>query len=52
MSAYTNIQKSYHYVLNKFYIMMKNYEQSVQINRNPSWTCIPDHLYRILTIGS
>ena len=24
--------------------MMKNYHQSVEINHNPNWTYIPDHL--------
>ena len=32
--------------------MMKNYDQSVEINHNPNWPYIPDHLYRILIIGS
>ena len=31
--------------------MMKNYDQSVEINHNPNWPCIPDHPYRILIIG-
>ena len=31
--------------------MMKNYDQSVEINHNPNWHYIPDHLYRILIIG-
>ena len=31
--------------------MMKNYDQSVQINHNPNWPYIPDNLYRILIIG-
>ena len=31
--------------------MMKNYDQSVEINRNPKWSYIPDHAYRILIIG-
>ena len=31
--------------------MMKNYDQSVDINHNPNWLYIPDHLYRILIIG-
>ena len=31
---------------------MKNYDQSVEINHNPKWLYIPDHLYRILIIGS
>ena len=32
--------------------MIQNYYQSVEINDNPNWTYIPDHPYRILTIGS
>ena len=32
--------------------MMKNYDQSVEINRNPNWPYILDHLYRILIIGN
>ena len=31
--------------------MMKNYDKSVEINRNPNWTYIPDHPYGILIIG-
>ena len=31
--------------------MMKNYDQSVEINYNPSWPYIPDHPYRMLIIG-
>ena len=31
--------------------MMKNFDQSVEINYNPSWPYIPDHPYRILIIG-
>ena len=30
--------------------MMKNYDQSVEINHNPNWPFIPDHPYRILII--
>ena len=30
--------------------MMKHYDQSVEINHNPNWPCIPKHLYRILFI--
>ena len=29
---------------------MKNYDQWVEINNNPNWPYIPDHLYRILII--
>ena len=32
--------------------MMKNYDQSVEINHNPNWPYILDHLYRILIIGN
>ena len=32
--------------------MMKNYDQSVEINHNTNWLYIPEHLYRILIIGS
>ena len=38
------------YLLNVI-TMMKNYDQSVEINHNPNWFCIPDHSYRILIIG-
>ena len=31
--------------------MMKNHEQSVEINHNPNWPYIPDHSYRIMIIG-
>ena len=31
--------------------MMKNYDQSVEINHNPNWANIPCHTYRILIIG-
>ena len=31
--------------------MMKNYDQSIEINCNPNWPYISDHLYRILIIG-
>ena len=31
--------------------MMKNYDQSVEINHNLNWPYIPDHPYRILIIG-
>ena len=32
--------------------MMKNFDQSVEINHNPNRPYIPDHPYRILIIGS
>ena len=31
--------------------MIKNYNQSVEINHNLNWHYIPDHHYRILIIG-
>ena len=31
--------------------MMKNFEESVEINHNPNWPNIPDYPYRILLIG-
>ena len=31
--------------------MMKNYDQSVEINHNPNWCYIPDLSYGILIIG-
>ena len=31
--------------------MMKNYDQSLEINHNQNWPYIPDHPYRILIIG-
>ena len=31
--------------------MMKNYDQSVEINHNSNWPYVPDHPYRILIIG-
>ena len=30
---------------------MRNYDKSVKINDNPSWSYIPDHPNRILIIG-
>ena len=30
--------------------MMKNYDQSVEINHNPNWHYIPDHSYKILIV--
>ena len=33
-------------------MMMKNYDQLVEINHNPNWPYILDHLYRILIIGN
>ena len=31
--------------------MMKNYDESAEINHNPNWPSIPSHPYRILVIG-
>ena len=31
--------------------MKKNYNESVEINHNPNWPYISDHLFGILTIG-
>ena len=31
-------------------MMVKNYEEPVQINHNPNWPYIFDHLYRILKL--
>ena len=31
--------------------MLKNYDQAVEMNRQPNWPYIPDHLYRILIIA-
>ena len=31
--------------------MIRNYGESVEINRKPNWPYIPDHPYRILIIG-
>ena len=35
----------------KVITIMKNYNQSVEINHNLNWPYIPDHPYRILIIG-
>ena len=35
----------------KIITVMKNYDKSVEINHDPNWPYIPDHLYRILIIG-
>ena len=56
---YNNLWNIQHYVYNKnkiFYQikvikMMKNYDQSVEINHNPNRPYIPDHIFRILIIG-
>ena len=32
-------------------MMMKNYDESIEINHNPNWSYILDHTYRILIIG-
>ena len=31
--------------------MMKNYNESVEINHNSNWLYVPDHLDKILIIG-
>ena len=31
--------------------MIKNYDQSVEINHVSNWPYIPDHPYRILIVG-
>ena len=31
--------------------MIKNYNESVEINHDPNWSHIPDHPYRTLIIG-
>ena len=31
--------------------MIKNFDQSVEINHNPNWPYISEHSYRILIIG-
>ena len=30
--------------------MMRNYNQSVEVNHNPNWHYISDHLYKVLII--
>ena len=30
---------------------MKSFDESIKINHNPNWPYIPNHPYRILTIG-
>ena len=32
-------------------MMMKNYDESIQINHNPIWPYILDHPFRVLIIG-
>ena len=41
-----------HYILNKLLMMIKNYNQSVEIIYNPNWPYISDHPYRILITGA
>ena len=31
--------------------MIKNFDESMEINHNPNWPYITDHCYRILIIG-
>ena len=33
-------------------MLVKNYDQSIQVNHNPNWPYIPDHPYRILISDS
>ena len=33
-------------------MMMKNYDKSIEIDHNPNWPYIPNHIYRILINGS
>ena len=35
----------------KVITMMKNYNESVEINHNSNWLYVPDHLDKILIIG-
>ena len=35
----------------KVITMMKNYDESVEVNHNTNWPYIPDHPYWILIIG-
>ena len=35
----------------KIITVMKNYDESVEIDHDPNWPYIPNHLYRILIIG-
>ena len=37
---------------NKFLMMMKSYDESVEINRNANWPYILDNPYRTLIISS
>ena len=32
-------------------MMMKNYDETIEINHNQNWPYIPDYSYRILIIG-
>ena len=32
-------------------MIIKNYDESVEIKQNPNFSYIPDHCYRILIIG-
>ena len=31
--------------------MIKSYDESIKINRNPNWSYIPHHPYRVIFIG-
>ena len=35
----------------KVIVLMKNHEQSVEVNHNLKWSYIPDNPYKILIIG-
>ena len=37
--------------LRTMWIVMKNYDEPVEINHDPIWLYIPDHPHRILIIG-
>ena len=45
------LQEEQNFYQIKVITMMKSYDQSVEINHNPSRPCFPDHLFRILIIG-
>ena len=32
-------------------MIIKNYDESIEIDHNPNWLYIPDHPYRILIIS-
>ena len=49
--AYTKQQKFLLLCFEQFCMMMKNYNQSVEINHNPNWPYVLDHHFRILITG-